>query len=185
MFGQEIDLRYAVPLGFYNAALNFGVSGGVSFPWGSGYQNHHSSVPERFFLGGNSSPVCSLGGPSGLWGFKTRGLGPNEPKRRGDDERDFVGGDAAVAAFADLSFDLPVRWLRERGIHGHVFACAGNMAKLSENEFNNFNAARFLETFRTSVGAGIVLPISFLRMEVWFSSLTLFSAFLSNGKCND
>ncbi|CAA7034407.1 unnamed protein product [Microthlaspi erraticum] len=163
---QEIDLRYAVPFGFYQAALNFGVSGGVTFPWGSGYQNRASSVPERFFLGGNSSPVCSLGGPSALWGFKTRGLGPNEPKSKGNDERDFVGGDAAVTAFADLSFDFPVRWLRERGIHGHVFACAGNMAKLTENEFRNLSAPKFLETFRTSVGAGIVLPTSLFRMEV-------------------
>ncbi|CAH2054107.1 unnamed protein product, partial [Thlaspi arvense] len=163
---QEIDLRYAVPFGFCNAALNFGVAGGVTFPWGSRYQNRRSSVPERFFLGGNSSPVCSLDGPSALWGFKTRGLGPNEAKRKGDDERDFVGGDAAVTAFADLSFDFPVRWLRERGIHGHVFACAGNMAKLSENEFRNFTAPKFLETFRTSVGAGIVLPTSLFRMEL-------------------
>ncbi|CAN8259777.1 unnamed protein product [Cochlearia groenlandica] len=163
---QEVDLRYAVPFGFYNAALNFGVSGGVTFPWGSGYQNRPSSVPERFFLGGNTSPVCSLGGPSALWGFKTRGLGPNEPKRKGDEERDFVGGDAAVTAFADLSFDLPVRWLRERGIHGHVFACAGNTTKLSENEFRNFAAPKLLETFRTSVGAGLVLPTSLFRMEI-------------------
>ncbi|CAN6982123.1 hypothetical protein Bca4012_003958 [Brassica carinata] len=163
---QEIDLRCAVPFGFYNAALNIGVSGGVTFPWGSGYQNRASSVPERFFLGGNSSPVCSLGGPSALWGFKTRGVGHNEPKRKGDDERDFIGGDAAVTAFADLSFDLPVRWLRERGVHGHVFACAGNMAKLTENEFRNVTAPKLLETFRTSVGAGIVLPTSLFRMEI-------------------
>ncbi|RID71412.1 hypothetical protein BRARA_C03352 [Brassica rapa] len=163
---QEIDLRCAFPFGFYNAALNLGVSGGVTFPWGSGYQNRPSSVPERFFLGGNSSPVCSLGGPSALWGFKTRGLGPNEPKRKGDDERDFIGGDAAVTAFADLSFDLPVRWLRERGVHGHVFACGGNMAKLTENECRNVTAPKLLETFRTSVGAGIVLPTSLFRMEI-------------------
>ena len=178
-FKQEIDLRCAVPLGFYAAALNFGVSGGVTFPWGSGYKNRASSVPERFFLGGNSSPVCSLSGPSALWGFSTRGLGPNEARRRGDVERDFVGGDAAVTAFADLSFDLPVRWLRERGVHGHVFACAGNTAKLTENEFRNFSGPKFLETFRTSVGAGIVLPVSLFRMEVWFSSLLSFLYILS------
>ncbi|CAH2073999.1 unnamed protein product [Thlaspi arvense] len=118
---QEIDLRYAVPLGFYRAALNFGVSGGIIFPWGSGYKSRASSVPERFFVGGNVSPVCSLGGPSASWGFKTRGLGPNEPRREeaedesGDTyERDFVGGDVAVTAFADLSFDFPLRWFRDR-----------------------------------------------------------------------
>ncbi|XP_010558067.1 PREDICTED: SAM50-like protein SPAC17C9.06 [Tarenaya hassleriana] len=169
---QDIDLRYAVPLGFYRAALNFGVSGGIVFPWGSGYQTKPSSLPERFFLGGNSSPVCSLGGPSALWGFKTRGLGPNEPRRELHDEsidpseRDFVGGDFAVTAFADLSFDFPLRWFRDRGIHGHVFACAGNLGKLSENEFRNFTAPKFLETSRTSVGVGIVLPTNLFRMEL-------------------
>lgn len=134
-------------------------------------------MSERFFLGGNISPVCSLGGPSALWGFKTRGLGPNEPRREVEDdqsgggggdryERDFVGGDVAVTAFADLSFDFPLRWFRERGIHGHVFACAGNMAELSGNKYRNFTAPKFLETFRSSVGAGIVLPTSLFRMEV-------------------
>lgn len=48
---------------------------------------------------------------------------------------DFLGGDLAVSAFADLSFDLPLRWFREKGIHGHLFACAGNVAKLIENEY--------------------------------------------------
>ncbi|CAH8253306.1 unnamed protein product [Arabidopsis lyrata] len=119
------------------------------------------------------SPLCSLGGPSALWGFKTRGLGPNEPRREVQDdeigdtsERDFVGGDVAVTAFADLSFDLPLKWFRDRGIHGHVFACAGNMAELSENKYRNFTAPKLLETFRSSVGAGIVVPTSLFRMEV-------------------
>ncbi|CAL9229275.1 unnamed protein product [Arabidopsis halleri] len=170
---QEIDLRYAVPLGFYRAALNFGVAGGITFPWGSEYKSKASCIPERFFLGGNISPVCSLGGPSALWGFKTRGLGPNEPRREVQDdesgntyERDFVGGDVAVTAFADLSFDFPLKWFRDRGIHGHVFACAGNMAELSENKYRNFTAPKFLETFRSSVGAGIVVPTSLFRMEL-------------------
>ncbi|KAA8539551.1 hypothetical protein F0562_026243 [Nyssa sinensis] len=44
-FRQEFDLRYAFPLGFYHAALNFGVSGGVIFPWGSGFLNTPSSLP--------------------------------------------------------------------------------------------------------------------------------------------
>ncbi|CAN8257094.1 unnamed protein product [Cochlearia groenlandica] len=171
---QEVDLRYAVPLGFYRAALNFGVSGGLTFPWGNGYKSRASSVPERFFLGGNISPVCSLGEPSALWGFKTRGVGPNEPRREVQDdesssdtyERDFVGGDVAVTAFADLSFDFPLGWFRERGIHGHVFACTGNMAELSENKYKSFTAPKFLETFRSSVGAGIVVPTSLFRMEL-------------------
>ncbi|XP_023531139.1 sorting and assembly machinery component 50 homolog isoform X2 [Cucurbita pepo subsp. pepo] len=173
---QEFDLRYAIPLGFDRAAMNFGVSAGVVLPWGNGFMNKPSPLPERFFLGGDFSPVCTVGGPTTVWGFKTRRMGPTEPRRevRGENNqgensdspgRDFVGGDLAVTAFADLSFDFPIRWLREHGIHGHIFAGAGNLAKLTENEFRSFSFQKFLETFRTSVGAGIVLPTRLFRLE--------------------
>ncbi|XP_038885406.1 sorting and assembly machinery component 50 homolog [Benincasa hispida] len=172
---QEFDLRYAIPFGFDRAAMNFGVSAGVVLPWGNGFLNKPSSLPERFFLGGDFSPVCTIGGPTTVWGFKTRGMGPTEPRREVRDEnkgenddslgRDFVGGDLAVTAFADLSFDLPIRWLREHGIHGHIFAGAGNLAKLTENEFRSFSFQKFMETFRTSVGAGIVVPTRLFRLE--------------------
>lgn len=173
---QEFDLRFAVPFGFYRTALNFGISSGVVLPIGRDFLRMSTSLPERFFLGGNLSPICSLGGPSALWGFKTRGLGPAEPRRqvRGDSsdenaeasERDFLGGDLAVSAFADLSFDLPLRWFREKGIHGHLFACAGNVAKLTENEYRNFSLPKFLQSTRSSVGAGIVFPTNLFRLEV-------------------
>ncbi|XP_062120601.1 uncharacterized protein LOC133834849 [Humulus lupulus] len=172
---QEFDLRYALPFGFYNVALNFGISGGVIFPWGRGFLNKPSSLPERFFLGGDFSPVCTVGGPTTLWGFKTRGIGPTEPRRQNSDKpdvessdssrRDVVGGDLAVTAFADLSFDLPLRWLREHGVHGHIFAGSGNLAKLTENEFRNFSVPKFFQSFRSSVGAGIVVPTKFFRLE--------------------
>ncbi|XP_031248408.1 uncharacterized protein LOC116106205 [Pistacia vera] len=173
---QELDLRFAVPFGFYRTALNFGVSSGVLCPLGRGFLSMSSSIPERFFLGGNISPVCHLGGPSALWGFKTRGLGPAEPRRQmsgsssdenaDPSERDFLGGDLAVSAFADLSFDLPLRWFREKGIHGHLFACAGSVAKLTENEYRNFSLPKFLESFRSSLGGGIVFPTNLFRLEV-------------------
>ncbi|XVF84057.1 hypothetical protein PTKIN_Ptkin16aG0544100 [Pterospermum kingtungense] len=175
---QEFDLRYAVPLGFYRAALNFGISGGVVFPWGNGSLSRPSSLPERFFLGGNVSPLCALGGPTALWGFKTRGLGPTEPKRQVHGENsdpsgvDFLGGDLAVTALADLSFDLPLRWFREKGIHVHAFACAGNVAKLTENEYQNFSVQKFVESIRSSVGVGLVIPTSLFRMEVCSLSLS-------------
>lgn len=41
---QEFDFRFAFPLCFYNAALNFGVAGGVLFLWGSGFSNTPSSL---------------------------------------------------------------------------------------------------------------------------------------------
>ncbi|CAB4270986.1 unnamed protein product [Prunus armeniaca] len=172
---QEFDLRFAVPFGFYHAALNFGISAGVIFPWGTGFLNKPSSLPERFFLGGDFSPVCTVGGPTTVWGFKTRGLGPTEPRRHVTDNstdensessgRDSIGGDLAVSAFADISFDLPLRWLKEHGVHGHIFAGAGNLAKLTENEFRNFSVPKFLQSFRSSLGAGVVIPTKFFRLE--------------------
>ncbi|KAJ0647425.1 putative bacterial surface antigen (D15), POTRA domain, surface antigen D15 [Helianthus annuus] len=174
---QEFDLRYALPLGFARAALNFGVAGGVIFPWGSDFKNRPTSLPDRFFLGGNSSPVCTLGGPTSLLGFKTRGLGPSEPKREvktnSEDassdttsERDFLGGDLAVTAFADLSFDLPLKVLRDSNIHAHAFACAGSLTKLTENSFRDFSFQKYKDSFRSSAGFGLIVPTKLFRMEV-------------------
>ncbi|CAJ1971044.1 unnamed protein product [Sphenostylis stenocarpa] len=172
---QEFDFRFAVPFGFYNTALNLGISAGAVFPWGHGFKTKPSPLPERFYLGGDFSPVCTLGGPRTLWGFKTRGLGPTEPRRQnrdGSDDDDvdssgwdFIGGDLAVTAFADFSFDLPIRWLREHGIHGHVFAGSGNAVKLTQNEYRNFSSRKFLESFRMSVGCGFVIPTRLFRLE--------------------
>ncbi|KAK9700003.1 hypothetical protein RND81_08G210300 [Saponaria officinalis] len=173
---QELDLRYALPLGYSRGSLNLGISAGLIFPWGKGFLDRPSSVPDRFFMGGNSSPVCSLAGPNSLFGFKSRGLGPTEPRRQtrnqsdtdssASSERDALGGDLAVSAFADLSFDLPFKVLNENGIHGHVFAATGNLAKLTENEWRNFSAKGFMESFRSTVGCGIILPTKLFRVEV-------------------
>lgn len=176
---QELDVRFAIPFGFYNTALNLGISAGAVFPWGQGFRSKPSPLPERFYLGGDFSPVCTLGGPRTLWGFKTRGVGPTEPRRQRRDEaddddggsstRDFIGGDLAVTAFADLSFDLPIRWLREQGIHAHIFAGSGNTAKLTQDEYKHFTPRKFLDSFRLSVGCGIVIPTSLFRLEVSFN----------------
>ncbi|XP_021769219.1 sorting and assembly machinery component 50 homolog [Chenopodium quinoa] len=174
---QECDFRYAVPLGFCRAALNLGVSAGLIFPWGKGFLDRPSSLPDRFFLGGNTSPVCSLGGPSSVLGFKCRGLGPTEPRRQTRDkpdgdssvaasERDAVGGDLAVSAFADLSFDLPLTILKEAGVHAHIFASTGNLVKLTENEWRKFSTKGFMQSFRSTVGCGVIVPTKLLRLEV-------------------
>ncbi|KAE8731753.1 Aluminum induced protein with YGL and LRDR motifs [Hibiscus syriacus] len=162
---QEFDLRFAIPLGFYRAALNLGISSGFLFPWGSGFLNRTTSLPEKFFLGGNLSPVCALGGPKALWGFKTRASGPDEPTGQINVEN-ATGGNFTVTALADFSFDLPSRWLRERGIHAHVFAFAGNVANLTDKEFRSFSMQKFVESFRSSAGVGIVIPTSLFRMEL-------------------
>ncbi|KAJ4830443.1 hypothetical protein Tsubulata_029848 [Turnera subulata] len=172
---QENGLQIAVPLGFYRSALNLGVSAGVVLPWGPGFSDMRSPLPERFFLGGNLSPVCTMGGPLALWGFGTRGLGPSEPRRQvqnnqadenADPGRDYIGGDLAVTAFADLSFDFPSQWCRAKGIHGHIFASAGNVDKLTENAYRNFSFRKFGESFRSCAGAGIVIPTSLFRLEL-------------------
>ncbi|XP_051143629.1 uncharacterized protein LOC127260032 [Andrographis paniculata] len=173
---QEFDLRYAIPLGFYQAALNFGVSGGLMLPWGTGFLNTPSYLPLRFFMGGNSSPVCSLRGPTSVLGFKARGLGPAEPRRYMKDNSDggnnnesgidHVGGDLALTAFADLSFDFPLKVLREAGIHGHLFACAGSLTKLSEIANKHFTLQKFQDSVRSSAGFGVIVPTKLFRMEV-------------------
>ncbi|KZV34944.1 sorting and assembly machinery component 50B [Dorcoceras hygrometricum] len=173
---QEFDLRYAIPFGFYRAALNFGVSGGVLFPWGSGYLNSPSCLLDRFFMGGNTSPVCSLSGPISVLGFKARGFGPAERRRVvrenssdqtfDDSGMDYIGGDLALTAFADFSFDLPLRVLRDAGIHGHVFACTGSLSKLTENAFRQLSYQKLRDSFRSSAGFGIIVPTKLFRMEV-------------------
>jgi outer membrane protein insertion porin family len=166
-----------VPLGFWNVALNVGLSAGAILPFGRDFTKLSTSVPDRFFLGGHSSLVCSLGGPSSLLGFRTRGLGPTDARRviksnkdeglsNPGDVQDFVGGDLAVTAFADLSFDLPLKIFRDAGIHGHAFVCAGNLAKLTEGEIKNISIQRFFSTFRSSAGVGVILPTKFFRVEV-------------------
>lgn len=175
-FRQEFDVRGAVPLGFYNTALNVGIGAGVILPLGRGFMNSSSPVSDRFYLGGHSSPVCSLSGLSSLLGFRTRGVGPTEARRLVPNEsesdsaapsgRDYLGGDLAVSAFADLSFDLPLKLFRDAGIHGHAFLTAGNLAKLSDGEYKNFSVSEFRRTFRSSAGVGIILPTSIFRVEV-------------------
>uniref|UniRef100_A0A0A9GEY2 Bacterial surface antigen (D15) domain-containing protein n=1 Tax=Arundo donax TaxID=35708 RepID=A0A0A9GEY2_ARUDO len=138
--------------------------------------NSSSPVPDRFYLGGHSSPVCCLSGLSSLLGFRTRGVGPTAPRRlipgESDDGsatppgRDYLGGDLAVSAFADLSFDLPLKLFRDAGIHGHTFLTAGNLVKLSEGEYKKFSVSEFRQSFRSSAGVGIILPTKLFRVEV-------------------
>ncbi|KAL8119789.1 hypothetical protein AgCh_017051 [Apium graveolens] len=174
-FRQEFDLRCAVPLGFYNAALNFGIASGVLFSPGNGFLNSPSYLPDRYYLGGNSSPVCSFGGPASLLAFKSRGLGSTGPKTeaRADDGtienssgRDYLGADLAFTAFADFSFDLPLRFFREKGIYGHAFARAGSLNKVTEQAFRDMTSKKFLKLFQNSVGLGIIVPTRLFRMEV-------------------
>lgn len=121
-------------------------------------------------MGGNSSPVCSFGGPISILGFKSSGLGHAEPQsqvREGaNSESSNFSGDLAVTAFADLSFDLPLKLFRDAGIHGHAFACAGNLDRLTENTFRDLSLQKLQESYKASAGFGIVVPLKRFRMEV-------------------
>lgn len=177
---QEIDLRFAIPLGFYSAALNIGVSGGLIMPWGEGFCKKKTPISDRFFMGGHSSLVCDMNGPNTILGFRSRGVGPTEIRRasaavkdgtEATQLRDTLGGDLAVTGFADLSFDLPVGYLREQNIHGHCFICAGNLIGLAEEDRRSLSFQTFLSSFRCSAGAGIVIPTRLFRLEVNFCQI--------------
>lgn len=174
---QELDFRYAIPLGFYNAALNIGFSAGIILPWGKGFKDRSIPISDRFFMGGHSSPICNLRGPLSLLGFRSRGVGPTEARRANSDSsktddasdssvRDTLGGDIAVTSFADLSFDLPLKVFRDSGIHGHCFVCAGNLAILTGDYYRPISFREFGSSFRSSVGAGIVIPTKLARIEI-------------------
>ncbi|PKU68614.1 sorting and assembly machinery component 50 homolog [Dendrobium catenatum] len=175
---QEFDLRAAIPLGFFHTALNIGVAAGVIMPWGNGFMTLPTPLTERFHIGGNSSPLCLLGSPTSLLGFNMRGLGPTDLRRmipsRTDQTSDppaspgwdALGGDLAVTAFADISFNLPLKVLRDSGIYGHAFISAGNLAKLSEGSIKDFSIRQFAKNFRSSAGIGVIVPTKLFRMEV-------------------
>lgn len=176
---QEFDLRAAIPLVFLNSALNFGVAACAVMPWSTGFMNS-PILPDRSCIAGSSSPIFSLGRLTSLFGFtfKTRGLGPTDIhkllpiKDDGSDspvisERDAVGADISVTAFADLTFDLLPKSFRNSGMHGHVFIAAGNMINLTaESSVKYFSLGKFAQKFRSSAGFGVVVPTKMIRMEV-------------------
>jgi outer membrane protein insertion porin family len=174
-----VEARLAIPLGFANAALNIGVAGGIILPWGPSFRTKSTPISDRFFMGGHSSLLGELKGPSALLGFRTRGVGPNELRRpkvvaaeKSEGEvtavpkSDTLGGDFAISGFADFSFDLPVRVLKEYGIHAHTFACAGNLVPLTGEATKQWSFKNFISGFRVSSGAGIVIPTKLFRLEV-------------------
>ena len=167
-------MRGAIPLGFANAALNLGISGGFIIPWGEGFRRKATPISDRFFIGGNASLACDMNGPVKMPGFHCRGVGPMDVRRAinlvvpdGSEEkmRDALGGDISVTSFADLSFDLPLQYLRDRNIHGHCFVCAGNLIGLPEID-ESMSVKKFWSSTRVSAGAGLVIPTRLFRLEV-------------------
>ncbi|CAL5000847.1 unnamed protein product [Urochloa decumbens] len=114
---EEFAVHGAMPLGFYNATLNFGIGVDAILPLGERYTDHRSHVPGSFILCGHSSPVCSLSGLSSMLGFRSRGVGPIEARwlvpnesesgSAAASEMGCLRGHLSTSVFADFSFDLP------------------------------------------------------------------------------
>ncbi|KAH7414703.1 hypothetical protein KP509_14G006800 [Ceratopteris richardii] len=174
---QELDLRCAVPLGFSNAALNVGISGGLIVPWGAGFRKKTTPISDRFFIGGHNSVVCGLHGPLTVPGFPIRGLGPMECRQAStvlqnsndrQELKDSLGGDLAFTGFADLAFDLPIQFLKEQNIHAHCFVSAGNIFGLQEVQRELLTWKKLWSSTRVSAGFGIVVPTNVFRFELNF-----------------
>jgi outer membrane protein insertion porin family len=183
---QEVDLGVAFPLGVLNGALNAGMAARLIHPLEREHTGSVVPLSEIFYLDANRSLVCCLGGPSSLSGFRAKGLEPKYFVTSGSNnsengastspELNGLGGDIAVTAFANLSFDLPLKPLRELGIHGHAFISAGNLAKLTEHGRGKFSLTDFLQTFRSSTGFGVVMPTRLFCIEVCLVTFFKFSS---------
>lgn len=137
------------------------MSAGLITPFGKEITDLPQNMAYKFHFS-TTSPTSRLGGLS-LFGLKPKGSSLLETS-----SSDATGGDIAVTAFADLSFDLPVKFLREKGVYGHVFVNAGNVVRLKENDWKKFSFTGFLNTCRSSTGVGFVLPTKIFRLEVCY-----------------
>eukprot|EP00898_Chlorokybus_atmophyticus_P004189 jgi/Chlat1/4771/Chrsp308S00822 len=176
---QKVETQYNLPLTEW-ATLMLGGSAGMMLPWAFNGFSRPSIICDRYFLGG----------PGSLRGFRTKGVGPSDARRliprqeneeaATEEERrhraghDRLGGDAVFTAYASLNFILPHPYLEMLGIHGHVFANAGQLVQLTGPAaayrsgdpawFSNV-VKSFLDNMRVSVGAGLVFPTRFGRLE--------------------
>lgn len=137
------------------------MSAGLITPFGKEITDLPQNMAYKFHFS-TTSPTSRLGGLS-LFGLKPKGSTLLETS-----SSDATGGDIAVTAFADLSFDLPVKFLREKGVYGHAFVNAGNVVRLKENDWKKFSFTGFLNTCRSSTGVGFVLPTKIFRLEVCY-----------------
>lgn len=171
-FRQEIEAAGAIPLGIANAALTANIHVGALVPWGfsspSAYKPQISRINDRFFLGG----------PNSLRGFQRYGVGPTDMRSGKESEgRDSLGGDFLISASTGVSFDLPLRVIRDIGLHGQAFVCAGNLLPFSSmrrmvesstqaSDIPKNIASGLLQSMRCSAGVGLVWPTVFGRLEV-------------------
>ncbi|KAJ9511435.1 hypothetical protein QJQ45_029911 [Haematococcus lacustris] len=171
---QQLDVQVLLPL-TRHLNLSLTASAGLLLPWGGeDALGRPTCIAERFFLGG----------PASLRGFSWRAVGPSAARRprpsagqgggggsrggRGGAaaKRDSLGGDAFTSLLAAVSFPLPGRVLQALNLHGHLFINGGNCVDVSgSGRTFQASARRFVDTFRWSAGAGLVLPTWMGRFE--------------------
>ncbi|KAJ3030481.1 UNVERIFIED_CONTAM: hypothetical protein HDU68_008897 [Siphonaria sp. JEL0065] len=141
--------------------LKADAEGQIHFPLGYGF-SIASSVRSGLLwtLGPNQSRVNDrflLGGPSSVRGFLQNGVGPK-------DGNDVVGGDMFTSA--GISVFTPLPFLANLPIKGHLFANAGNMIKFDNDRDLNAASKKLFSAFSTSVGLGLAVRFSILRLEI-------------------
>ena len=157
---QTLATSAFVPL-LHRLSLGLTVNAGLLLPIGSqpmttGGQSH---VSDRFFLGG----------PSSIWGFRTRGVGPRALRHSPTGEgtlgpcapRDALGGDLMAVGTAALSVRLPGK-LEEANVRAHAFASAGGLQNLLELSRDS----SLLKSLRACVGVGLAMPTAVGRLEL-------------------
>ncbi|KAI9343068.1 surface antigen-domain-containing protein [Zopfochytrium polystomum] len=139
----EVEGQVHVPLtnGF---TASGSLRGGLLFPLA---QDRPNRINDRFYLGG----------PLSVRGFQQHGIGPA-------DGADRVGGDMFVAGGVSLFTPLP--YLVDAPIKGHLFANAGNLIQLDQDDPITDSARRLFGTVSSSVGLGLAVRFSMLRLEV-------------------
>lgn len=170
----QIFTQLAFPVGD-TAALHLEGAAGMLLPWGGSRRSSspsYHSLSDRFYVGGI--------GNYGLRGFHFRGVGPTDARRPRspstsasdegalDTNVDSLGGNFFCSALAALRFDLPFgEGFKAVGLRGQVFWNCGNVSQLSTLASRRDDAwDNFLKTFRFSIGAGIVWPTAFGKLEV-------------------
>ena len=157
---QTLNASTFVPL-LHRLSLGLSLNAGLLLPIGSqpmatGGESH---ISDRFFLGG----------PSSMWGFRTRGVGPRALRHGPAGEgtlgprapRDALGGDLMAVGTAALSVRLPGK-LEEANVRAHAFASAGGLTSLPELSRDG----SLLKSLRACVGVGLAMPTAVGRLEL-------------------
>ena len=140
--------------------IGLSVQAGALLPLGTQAAEAESNICDRFFAGG----------PGSFWGFRTRGLGPREPRHclaasRAAGARappcDSLGGDLLGVATVSVAAALPGNFGR-LGARAHAFASAGGLQSLPAIKAAG---GRLSPSIRACAGVGVAMPSQVGRIE--------------------